>query len=299
MKQRSIILLAVLMIMTLAAWSLAAEEKEGKSEENGEVSSAEIATILEEINQKMDKITREPKMDKEPAPDEGFGGGSYWPVRIFFGMDKMNSYLVSLGTYPKFPMVSIPMMDGGGGTWRISFNKNFQIGVNYWAGGFSSLGQQNHTTTAGYTPVTEDEDSDGYDDYYTYANYSLFYWSFLGMGKLPVTERINWVFGAQTGLGRESFGISRNERTITDTLGVTNDDVDWSRMLFIPGAWTGVQFEVGNMNIFKLGLDVGFDYPIPMGVWEPGAGTHVQESSPPADFNGMNLWTGINMQFHF
>lgn len=299
MKKLILAVLAVVCILPFITGALLAEENKGTSDDNGAVSSAEIATILEEINQKMEKITRGPKMDKSPAPDEGFGGGSFWPVRIFFGMDKMNAYVTGLGTYPQFPMVSIPMMDGGGGTWRVSFNKSFQVGVNYWAGGFSSLGQQTHTTGGSYSPVTADEDGDGFDDYYTYAHYSLYYWSFLGMGKLSVSKRINWVFGAQTGLGRESFGISRNERTLGTTLGISNDDVDWSRMLFIPGAWTGVQFEVGDMNIFKLGLDVGFDYPIPVSSWEPGAGTHVQEAAPPADFNGMNLWSGINMQFHF
>lgn len=282
----------------------AEQDVEGENAE--EVSFAELATILEEINHKMGVLTGERRRkDDGPAPDEGFGGGSYWPVRIYFGMDTMNSYVQSLGTYEPFPMISVPFADGGGGTWRISFNKYFQIGANFWGGGFSSLGQQYHqdpVTSPTLANITVDEDGDGLDDYYSYASYSYFYWSFLAMGKLPLHRRINLVFGGQIGIGEELFGISRNQRKsslLGGALGVMHGDSDWSRMLFIPGAWTGIQLNVDKKNIFKLGLDVGFDYPVPMQSWMPESGVHTEESAPPESFNSMNLNIGLNMQFHF
>ncbi len=153
------------------------------------------------------------------------------PVRIYFGMDTMNSYVQSLGTYHPFSMVSIPFADGGGGARRISFNKYFQIGANFWGGGFSSLGQQYHqdpVTSSTLANITVDEDGDGLDDYY-----SCFYWPFLAKGKIPLHKRTNLVFGGQFGIGEESFGISRNQRKsffLGGALGVLHGDSDWSRI---------------------------------------------------------------------
>ena len=289
-------------IMLTGAAFIFAQEDGGEDEE--QVSAAEIVTILEEINQKLERFDGK-KWDGEDkrAPDEGFGGGSYWPVRIFFGMDTMNTYVQGLGSYAPFPKVSIPFRDGGGGTWRISFNKYFQIGWNYWGGGYSSLGQQNHqdpATSPNAANITVDEDGDGLDDYYSYASYDYFYWSFLAMGKIPVHKLINIVAGAQAGIGGEAFDIYRNERSVVESaLTILNGDSNWSRMLFVPGGWVGVQFNMDKKNIFKLGLDVGFEYPIPLETWQPGPGTHTEEPVPPEDFSAFNLNVGLNMQFHF
>ena len=291
-------LIAVFIMCTGAAFVFAQDES-GDSEE--EMSAAEIVTILEEINQKLERFDGKKWQDEDKrAPDEGFGGGSYWPVRIFFGMDTMNTYVQGLGSYTAFPKVSIPFRDGGGGTWRISFNKNFQIGINYWGGGYSSLGQQSHQTAADLANVTIDEDGDGLDDYYSYASYNYFFWSFLFMGKIHVHEMVSIVAGAHAGLGQEFFDIARNERNfLQTTLSILNGDPNWSRMLFVPGGWVGVQLNPDKKNFFKIGLDVGFDYQVPLEKWQPGAGTHTLESAPPEDFSAFNLNVGLNMQFHF
>ncbi len=271
-------------------------------EQNGDIDSSEIVTILEEINEKLEKMQpRKELRDDWKAPDKGFGGTMYFPVRINFDIQKMNDYVAGLGSYDPFPIVFIPLVDSGGGTWRISFSKYFQIGINYWGGGFSHLGQQNHQTDTNLANITIDENGDGLDDYYTYASYGYFYWSFLGMGKLPVAKILNLVLGGQIGLGSESFGIDRNERTAFPLagLGISSGSSDWERRFMVAGGWLGVQLNLDKRNIVKLGLDVGFDYFVPFYNWKPSPGIHVQESSPPNDFNAMNLWISVGPQFHF
>ncbi len=297
-----------------------AEEKQAGGEEQAEkideVTAAEIADILQEINQNLQKITGDFDMDKRrkddgPAPDFGFGGAPYWPVRILFDMDKMNGYVRGIGSYEAFPEVIVPFRDGGGGTWRWMFNKYAQMGMNYFGAGFSSRGQQHHaqptsdlaTNYPVYGVITVDENGDKLDDYYTYASYSFFYWSMLFQGKLPLHKRFNLVAGAQIGFGSEAFAITRNDRTtgpLSGALGIMNGDSNWERSYLVTGGWLGAQINVDNKNIFKLGLDVGFDYNIPFEKnWSPTAGTHVAEAAPPYNFNAMNLWITFGPQFHF
>lgn len=148
-----------------------------------------------------------------------------------------------------------------------------------------------------------DENGDSLDDYYTYASYNYFYWSFLFQGKVPLHERFNLLAGAQVGFGSEFFAVSRNDRTtgpLAGALGIMNGDSNWERGFLVTGGWLGAQLNVDDKNVFKLGLDVGFDYNIPYDKnWKPTAGTHVAEAAPPADFNAMNLWITFGPQFHF
>jgi len=52
-------------------------------------------------------------------------------------------------------------------------------------------------------------------------------------------------------------------------------------------------------HVFRMGLDIGVNYHIPLNTWTPGAGVRKDEASPPKNFNAMNLWISFGPQFNF
>lgn len=240
--------------------------------------------------------------EMERAPDTGFGGAPYYTVRYFPGMEEMSDYITSLGNFEGLSPVMYPFVNGGGGTWRLAFSRGFQIGFDYFGMGQTRLGFLNHRTGAEAANDTVDENGDGLDDYYSYASYGYNMFAILAQGKLPLAgDRFFAVGGARVGLGSEAANVSRTRRTVvSSTLDIIAGSSDWTRGLFLLGGFAGVQLNLDpERNVFKLGLDVGFDYHVPMGEWMPATGVHRTASAPPQGFSGMNVWAFLGPQFHF
>ncbi len=268
--------------------------------------SSDILSVLEDINQKLEKMAPKERAEHAGAPDAGFGGGPFMAFRILPDMPKMNAYIGSLGNYGAFNMVLFPFVDGGGGTWRWVVNKNFQLGMDFYGYGQSTLGYLNYPSPSGTTVDNTGPSGtpDGYDDYYSYASYGFNVWSFVAQGKIELAENLLYaVGGVKAGFGGEDVSISRNRRTVWENalnLNIDTGSTSWSRNLFVTGGYLGLQLRLdGKLNVFKLGLDAGFDYHVPLSAWAPSTGVHVREAAPPADFNSMNFWVSFGPQFHY
>ena len=223
------------------------------------------------------------------------GGGPRFDFRYFLDMGTMNDYLASRGTYTPFAAYFLPMVNSGGGTWRLNITRELQIGWNAWGGGLSSLGFR----TGGVDIV--DADIDGQDDYYSYASYGISVNDLVAQYKFTLAEnRFYLGVGGLVGLASESFSISQNQRTVisgvVDALPGSND---WTRLLLDTGAYLTLQFQPDPDNrFFRLSLNGGFDYPIAIGEWMPSAGVHHDDLVPPVAFNAMNCWVGIGLDFN-
>lgn len=289
-KQPIKLIVAVLVVGLIAAAAAIGQE------------DPEVLSQLEEINEKLDMLTDRDDEETERAPDTGFGGAPYYTVRYFLDVDTLNDYVTDLGSYSAFSPVMYPFVNGGGGTWRVAFSRTLQVGFDFFGMGQQRLGFLDHRTDALSANDTEDENGDGLDDYYSYASYGYSMFAFLVQGKQSLAgDRLYAVFGARTGFGGETMNVSRNRRTVvTGTLDIISGSSDWTRALFLLGAYGGMQLNVDpDSNVLKIGLDVGFDYHMPMDDWMPATGVHRTVDAPPAAFNGMNVWLFLGPQFHF
>lgn len=291
--------ISALIIFTLLALGLNAQEgAPGESQDR-----PETVILLERIAAKLDKVYPESEPTRG-APDFGFGGSSFWAVRFVGGMEQMSDFVQSQGSYDRMTSVMAPFANGGGGTWRWVFSRNFQIGANYYGYGDSQLGFKKHNASAQGPQDTVDANTDGLDDYYSYASYGFSAWTFLAQGRIPVVERLLALqVGTQVGFGNDSFTISRNDRQSNMALtglGIMTGDVGWDRSFLVTGAWLGVDLQLdGDLNVFRLGLQAGYDLHTPMSSWNPGVGVHRLESAPPADFRSSNFWIHFGPQFHY
>jgi hypothetical protein len=259
---------------------------------------SEMLEVLEEINEKLDKLI--PDYEREDLkPYEGGGGGPFLPVMILFDMDTMNDYLDSIGDFENYSTLFYPFTNGGGGTCRYSFNKHVQIGMECYGYGISKYGFLNDS---GVEIV--DDDGDNFDDYYSYVDYGFFVFAFLAQYKIELVKDLFFFYvGGKLGIGSEHFTVSRNRRQVSNlaaTIQAAIENTGWSRTLLSTGPYVGMQFDLDKEDhVFKLGLDVGFNYKIPLNTWSPGAGVHQDEANPPKTFNAMNLWISFGPQFNF
>jgi hypothetical protein len=257
---------------------------------------SEMLEVLEEINEKLDKLLPDYERD-DFKPYEGGGGGPFLPVMIMFGMGKMNDYLSSIGDFEDYSTLLYPFTNGGGGTCRYSFNKHFQIGMEVYGYGISQYG-----FLKGGVEIVDPIPSDGFDDYYSYADYGFFVFAFLAQYKVElVKDFVYFNMGGKLGIGGENFTVTRNSRQVTaGAIQALIENTGWSRTLLSTGPYIGMQLDLDKeKHVFKMGLDVGFNYNIPLNTWTPGAGVHKDEAAPPKTFNAMNLWINFGPQFHF
>lgn len=231
-----------------------------------------------------------------------FGGGPLFPTRILVWKEEFQKYFEAGGSYEEAPRVLFPFANGGGGTWRFTFNQRLSVGLSYYGFGFSCLGFLHHSTDPQGPNATIDENGDGLDDYYSYAGYGLGMFSFVIAYRLPLTEdpATAAVFGGmQLGIGSESIGFSRYQRTsnvLANTLGIGLANLDWSRPLVGMGAWAGV--DVGSRRV-KLAVEGGVDYYLPLGGWLPASGMHRTDVKPASTVNALNFWFAIGPHFNY
>jgi hypothetical protein len=296
-------LLFVLLVLALAGLP-ALTQDQGEGEESGEsVSDADVVAVLEEINEKLDRIA--PGARRKDGKVE-FGGGPYFRTRYLFDMDTMNDYLGNLGSYDDFSPVIAPFSNGGGGTWRWTVGDNWQFGMDYWGFGHSELGFRNHQgpdsgNTANNANDTIDENGDGLDDYYSYANYGLGMFSGLAAYKKPLGKQFFATGTVNLGIGSESFSISESERSvIKSAFRIDSSEFAWHRSLFMIGARLGGQWKPGGADsVFGMAVVGGFDYFVPMNDWQPEAGVHRTDEAPSDDFNPMNAYLIVGPTFNY
>jgi hypothetical protein len=300
-----------LIVLALIALPLTAQDGESSEED---VSNAEVVAVLEEINEKLDRVAPAVREENEVE----FGGSPYIAGRYLLDMQKMRDYVDGLGDYgitrsgddPEgFSDFMLPFVDGGGGTWRWTGPGNFSVGLEYYGYGQSLLGQRTHLPDSGDTAdranTTIDEDGDGLDDYYTYAGYGYSSFNVLARYAFSLGETVFVGIGGKAGMGGDSFSISQNERSVIDTTLALNRSVEsdifaWSRSLLTAGAFGGLQWKPeGEDGVFGMILDAGFDYHYPIADWAPQAGVHVGETAPPEDFTPMNAWVTIGPSFNY
>jgi len=287
----------VLIGLTLLLAGVPAMAQDGEED----LSNADVIAVLEEINEKMDRIA--PGVREEDPVD--FGGGPYFTGRYLLDMDGMSAYADDLGDYGSgFRDYMVPFRDGGGGTWRWTGQGNLSAGLEYYGAGQSILGQRNHLDSAeqpNRANVTVDENDDGLDDYYTYANYGYSSFNALVRYVFDVGESLFIGVGAKAGMGGESFSISQNDRSVLgDTFQIQSGVLSWSRPLATVGGFGGIQWRPkGRDGIFGMILDVGFDYHHPISDWSPEAGVHVEDQAPPEGFTPMNAWVTIGPSFNY
>lgn len=304
------------LVLTLGVLAVAPAQDENDEDERDEQDEAVLADVIAELEEMNDRLWRMLGEDEDyegfegRAPDVGGGGGQFFPVRFFIDMPRLNTYVDSLGSFPgdpavagsdTYPLAMFPFVNSGGGTWRWSASRNFQIGMDFWNGGFSTLGFVDHNTDPLGPNDTADENGDGLDDYYSYANYGMGYWSVLASGKVEPVEEVLFLTGtARVGLGGETFSVERNRRdVVTSTLSIVTGSAAWNRALLQLGAAVGVQVALDDANVVRLGLEGGFDYYVPISPWMPGTGIHRTTAAPPADWNPMNAWVRIGPQFRY
>jgi hypothetical protein len=197
-----------------------------------------------------------------------------------------------------------PLANGGGGTCRYLINKNLQFGFEGYGYGQSTYGYLN-MQSGPFTFQTNDEDTDGFDDYITYVDYGFAALNCLVQLNLELVENLfNFYSGAKVGFAEEGITITRSQRSIlTASLEILSGNPSWSRSLLITGGYAGAQIELDRgKNVFKLGIEGGFDYHLPLTEdrkWIPAAGMHKSEIEPPRNFNSMNAWFYVGPQFHY
>lgn len=230
-----------------------------------------------------------------------FGGSPYFTVRFLPGVDALDDYLASVGDYEALGSLLYPFVDGGGGTWRLRLSRTLQMGIDYYGAGYTSLGFLTHETDPEAANDTVDEDGDGLDDYYSYASYGFSFVAGLLATEVPLGSRsLAATFTGRAGLGSEGFSIERNPRTVLETgLEIVAGSSDWTRRLALFGGSVGIAWRPNPRGPFSLGLDVGFDYYLPMGDWRPAPGVHRATVAPPADFNAMNAWLFVGPRFNY
>ena len=72
---------------------------------------SEMLEVLEEINEKLEKLLPDHEKD-DFIMDEGGGGGPFLPVMIMLGMGKMNDYLTSRGDFEDYSLLLYPFTNG-------------------------------------------------------------------------------------------------------------------------------------------------------------------------------------------
>ena len=262
------------------------------------VSTVDILAVLEEINEKLD---REAPVSSRRAPDSGFGGGPFWPLRYLPGVADLNAYFEQLGSYEAMSEFFIPLKDGGGGTWRWSVDGSLQFGMEYAGFGQDVLGFARHAVDPLGPRDTVDEDGDGYDDYHSYAGYGQRYFAGIAQYKWALAPSLYLQTGIRAGLGFESLRYGMNRRQVlTDRLGITAGANSWTRTSLLGGAYAGLQIGLdGDRNVLKLGIEAGVNGHYALEEWRPETGVHKRIPVPPADVQAHNFWVWIGPQFHY
>jgi hypothetical protein len=275
---------------------------EGSSDQEA-VTDADVVAVLEDINQKLERIA--PAMRDRERKGQ-FGGGPYFTTRFFLDMPTLNDYSTDLGDYGEFSRVAAPFVNGGGGTWRFGTKGAWQWGLDYWGLGFSEKGFRNHQEGAEEPNVTIDENDDGLDDFYSYAGWGLSVFGPLVQYKNSFAEMFFFTAGGKAGFGSEGFSISQNQRTVlrdfAESFGLAAQatEYSWERPLFMTGAYVGLQWKPkGEEGIFGMALNAGFDYFVPMSDWQPAVGVHRTDEAPPEDYNPMSAYVMVGPTFNY
>lgn len=263
---------------------------------NQETTLADVVKALERIESRLEKEARIRMWEGREMWD--FGGGPIYPFRVLLDKDKFQSFFEEGGYYEDAPMLLFPFLNGGGGTWRITYDKRLSLGFMFYGFGFSGLGFLKHDTDPNGPNATVDENNDGRDDYYSYSGYGLNAFTFVVSYRIPFEGTPLGLFaGLQAGLGSESIGFSRSPRNVlSTTLGIQIDQLNWRRMLFATGGWAGLEIGQG---IVKLALEGGFDYYVPLGDWMPESGMHRLDVKPSKDINPYSVWFSIGPHFNY
>lgn len=282
-------------------FTLAAQEAEAlpaATEAQGQADLADVVLQLQRVNEQLAKAFPEKSVQQNVREYPKFGGGFYMPYRNFLSMGTLNTWLAGQGNFAPLSANWFPFANGWGGSWRWSFSKNFQMGFGTWGGGVSSLGQRDATAHGSI-----DEDADGLDDYYSYASYGLSFFDFEFFYRLPIGSKMAFIPGAILGLGSESMGISRNDRTFVNNssgLGGIIADSSWTRFLFDLGLRASFQWQpFEGAKWFRFAINTGFNYPVAPGTWRPGAGVHVSDVAPPESWVPMHYWASFSFDFNF
>lgn len=269
------------------------------------------ATLVEKVGEERAKEMFEMMLEQDAHGGhsgfgklDGFGslgGGPLPAFRYLISMQQLNDYLAVLGDYEALNPIFYPMVDGGGGTWRMTINDRFQVGFEYVGFGQKVLGQAVHQTDPELPNDTVDEDGDGLDDYYSYAGYGQWSGAALAQLMLPVSELITLKAGIKVGVGHEGIGISINEREVLSTsLGVVAGNYAWDRFMFVGGGYAGIQLNIGGKkSSFRLGLEAGFDGHWGVTEWMPATGVHHLTAAPPEDFQSHSIWVWVGPQFSY
>ena len=285
----------------------------------GETENEKILEVLEEINEKLERVVPDDDWDGWDDEDEdgdngkGFGGGPFMAFRWLIDMQDLNDYLKDIGQFggdKLFSPILYPFVDGGGGTWRVSLSERLQFGISYFGYGQNTWGYLNHTEDSQKSDDTIDENGDGYDDYVSYVEWGFGGANFIMEYKLPISPKSVYLeLGGTFGMGSEGLTVDRSPRQVSSVIDdlmavqILTGRSDWSRMYFSVGGFTGLQFSFPKTKgVVSFALEAGFDYHIPMeagGKWTPGVGVHRKEKSPPVDFNSMNVWFHLGPQFNY
>lgn len=279
------------------AASVPATNLPAATEAQGQADLADVVMQLQRVNEQLAKAFPEKRVQQNVREYPKSGGAFYTPYRNFLTMGTLNTWLAGQGNFAPLNANWFPFVNGWGGAWRWSMSKNFQIGLGGWGGGVSSLGQRNATTHGSI-----DEDSDGLDDYYSYAGYSLSFCDFEFYYRLPIGSKMAFISGAIVGLGSESMVISRNDRTFVNNSGFGGliNDSNWTRFLFDLGLRASFQWQpFEGAKWFRFAINTGFNYPVAPGPWRPGAGVHVSDVAPPESWIPMNYWASFTVDFNF
>ncbi|MBU0935419.1 MAG: hypothetical protein KKI09_00250 [Spirochaetes bacterium] len=286
MNQQLFRLLAPAMLVLVLAMPLGAQE-------SSVLTDAEMDQLLAAINAEAEAQNQ--PVEEYNGPVINMGGGPRFDVRQFLDIGTMNSYLATRGNYSAFSGWLYPFVNSGGGTSRFNIGDNLQLGWNAWGGGFSSLG---HRVVNAVDTI--DQDSNGYDDYYSYASYGIQVNDFLLQYKIKLARQFYVGLGGLVGLASESFSIQQNQRSFVESaVSSITGSSDWSRSLLDTGAYLTLQFQPDPYrDFFKISLNGGFDYPIALGDWMPSAGVHKDIVAPPAAFRAMNWHVGLGLDFN-
>lgn len=256
------------------------------SQEESQISNIDIIENIEEIHDKLDKLSVREKKDR--VFSIGYIPGRF---RYLNNVKVMNSFLNISGDYQAFDGLLYPIGNGMEFFTKVQVSESYSFKANYYRYETNTHGL--HYLDSGYrdeivsSPIEEsliyDTDSDGKSDYYTYGNF-FFHGINLSLEyeKIIIPNLLKVSGGPIIGFGTEEIGFSSKNISSSDKVG-------WRRNFISPGVSAALSFIVKNITLV---CEVGYNHNIPLETWQPIAGI-AEGDSDPTEFNASNLWFTI------
>lgn len=259
------------------------------AEEESDISHVDIIEILDDINQKLDKLSRRPENQLADKLDFGIIPGTF---RIFPDITPLNNYADSYGDYDRYLPVFFPFYNG------IEFFLDFKaypflsFGIDYCTYRASTIGIMTNMTVmdaaiASDAEYVSDIDADARNDYFGGLAYYFQSVDITAQGHYELNDFLTFNGGIRLGFGEEIIAIQNSGTSVfTGFFALGERETSWQRLFILTGALAGIKMDFGVFDFFVEG---GFDYHWSLKGWNPSPGINQYDPAPPDYFNSMNF----------